>query len=101
MVRVITNLVKNAFQSISINKKPIIDITLSDEQNEIILKVKDNGVGISNEIKHKIFEPKFTTKNSGMGLGLAMVKKIIQDYNGSIHFTTDINGSCFIVKLPK
>jgi signal transduction histidine kinase len=49
----------------------------------------------------KVFEPKFTTKTSGMGLGLAMVKKIVETYGGDINFTENIeDGTTFTVKIP-
>lgn len=62
----------------------------------------DNGIGISEENKEKIFEPKFTTKTSGMGLGLGMVKNIVETYNGSITFTSQPGeGTIFTVTFPK
>ncbi len=61
----------------------------------------DNGTGITDENKPMVFEPKFTTKSSGMGLGLAMVKKIVETYGGEINFKTiKEEGTTFIVKLP-
>ena len=61
----------------------------------------DNGTGITDENKAMVFEPKFTTKTSGMGLGLAMVKKIVETYGGEISFKTfKGEGTTFIVKLP-
>ena len=64
------------------------------------IQIKDNGVGISEDIQNKIFEPNFTTKNSGMGLGLAMVKKIIDDSGGKINYTTSKLGTTFVLILP-
>ncbi|HEX9825772.1 MAG TPA: HAMP domain-containing sensor histidine kinase, partial [Flavobacteriaceae bacterium] len=62
----------------------------------------DNGVGISDENKSKVFEPKFTTKTSGMGLGLAMVKNIVETYNGNITFISEKGkGTTFTVSFPK
>ena len=52
------------------------------------VEIKDNGMGINADIREKIFEPNFTTKNSGMGLGLAIVKRIIEQNNGKIWFET-------------
>jgi hypothetical protein len=64
--------------------------------------VSDNGIGISEENTTKVFEPKFTTKSSGMGLGLAMVKNIVETYNGSITFTSHLGeGTTFKVSFPK
>jgi signal transduction histidine kinase len=66
------------------------------------ISVADNGIGIPAEFREKIFEPKFTTKTSGMGLGLGMVKNIVETYNGSISFTSKLgNGTVFTVKLPR
>ena len=60
------------------------------------------GKGISDEDKERVFEPKFTTKSSGMGLGLPMVKNIVETYDGTITFTTQLNkGTVFKIVLPK
>ncbi|MEZ4796891.1 MAG: ATP-binding protein [Flavobacteriaceae bacterium] len=102
LIRVITNLVKNAIQAISQIENPKVEIQLKDDDSNVIIIVSDNGHGISEENKPKVFEPKFTTKTSGMGLGLAMIKNIIETYNGSITFTSKVGeGSIFKVKLPK
>jgi len=102
LIRIITNLVKNAIQAISNIDKPKVDIDLSDTEKNVIITVTDNGHGISEENKSRVFEPKFTTKTSGMGLGLAMIKNIIETYNGSISFTsTEVEGTTFKVILPK
>lgn len=102
IVRVITNLVKNAIQAIPPYEPfPLIVVRISRKENEVLLEVKDNGSGIPQEIQEHIFEPKFTTKNSGMGLGLAMIKNIVESYKGSIYFETVMNkGTTFYVKLP-
>jgi len=63
--------------------------------------VKDNGAGIPDDLREKIFVPNFTTKTSGMGLGLAMVKNIIETSNGKIWFETELEkGTVFYVSLP-
>ncbi|MFL2623138.1 MAG: sensor histidine kinase [Flavobacteriaceae bacterium] len=100
--RIVTNLVKNAIQSIPENKTPKIEVNLFEENSRIHIKVKDNGSGIEDAIAEKIFQPKFTTKTSGMGLGLPMVKNIIEDYDGSITYETILGeGSLFEVSFPK
>ena len=102
LIRIITNLVKNAIQAISEVDNPKVDIELSDNNENFFITVSDNGHGISDENKHKVFEPKFTTKTSGMGLGLAMIKNIIETYKGNITFiSTESDGSTFKVTLPK
>lgn len=99
--RIVNNLVKNAIQSVPENKIPDIEVELSEKDDHVYIKVKDNGSGIDDTISQKIFEPKFTTKTSGMGLGLPMIKNIIETYNGSISYdTTKGEGTVFVVSFP-
>ncbi|MFC4738526.1 ATP-binding protein [Flavobacterium ponti] len=102
LIRVITNLVKNAIQSIpeeQENKQ--VQVNVFRENEDVKITVKDNGKGISEENKARIFEPKFTTKSSGMGLGLAIIKNIIENYNGTITFESEENrGTTFFVSFP-
>ena len=100
-VRVITNLVQNALQSVPKNKTPQIGVQLFSENDQTILSIMDNGNGISPEAKEKIFEPKFTTKSSGMGLGLGIVKNIIESHNGTIKYVSKMKkGTTFSIILP-
>jgi signal transduction histidine kinase len=95
-------LVKNAIQSIPEEQdfKSVI-VTVYQEKSNVLISVKDNGKGVSEEHKDRIFEPKFTTKSSGMGLGLAIIKNIIENYNGTITFTSEPGkGTEFIVSFP-
>ena len=102
LVRVLTNLVKNGIQAIPEDKNPKILVSVGYENDDIFITVADNGIGISEENKSKVFEPKFTTKSSGMGLGLAMVKNIVETYKGSITFTSEQGkGTVFKVTFPK
>ncbi|WP_324720290.1 sensor histidine kinase [Salinimicrobium sp. HB62] len=102
LIRVVTNLVKNAVQAVDKEKNPAVLVTVTEEEGRACLIVSDNGVGISEENKDKVFEPKFTTKSSGMGLGLAMVKNIVESCGGSIEFTSKLNkGTIFKVHFPK
>lgn len=102
LIRVVTNLVKNGIQSIPDDKTPQVLVNVGEDDENVIITVADNGSGISEENKSKIFEPKFTTKSSGMGLGLAMVKNIVETYKGEISFTTEKNkGTVFKVVFPK
>lgn len=102
LTRIVTNLVKNAIQSIPENQEiKSVVVEILKEDTNFVLKISDNGIGISTENAAYIFEPKFTTKNSGMGLGLAIIKKIIENYNGSITFESEEEkGTLFTVKLP-
>ncbi len=102
LVRVVTNLVKNAIQAVPDVKSPRILVTVASEGDEVKISVADNGVGISDDFKEKVFEPKFTTKTSGMGLGLGMVRNIVETYQGTIDFTSQKGkGTVFTVKFPK
>ena len=101
-IRIVTNLVKNAIQSVPEQRTPIVKVNLSKNSHKIHLQVSDNGSGIDAAIGEKIFEPKFTTKTSGMGLGLPMIKNIIETYNGSISYdTTKGEGTVFVVSFPR
>src|SRR5690606_29931344 len=102
LIRVITNLVKNAIQAIDENNTtPKVIVCIEKQDDEILISVKDNGKGISIENKNRIFEPKFTTKTSGMGLGLGIIKNIIESYKGTIWFESEIGkGTTFYVKFP-
>ena len=102
LIRIVTNLIKNATQAVEEEKKPKIDVKVFCKKEKIFIEVSDNGKGIKQEVEHLIFEPKFTTKTSGMGLGLPMIKNIIEAYDGSINFTSiEGKGTVFTVILPK
>ena len=102
LIRVLTNLVKNAIQAIDKEENPLIEVKVFSEDSNLIITVSDNGKGIADDVKEFIFEPKFTTKTSGMGLGLAMIRNIIEAYDGSISFTSKEGiGTVFTVVLPK
>ena len=102
IVRIVNNLIKNAIQAIpNIKLFPeiLVDLKLIDQI--AVLTVSDNGLGIKEENLQKIFEPKFTTKSSGMGLGLAMVKNIIESYGGTISVSSkEGEGTTFKIELP-
>ncbi|WP_340201677.1 sensor histidine kinase [Ascidiimonas sp. W6] len=101
LIRVVTNLVKNATQAIDENKEPKIVVSVATKNDTVEIMVADNGKGILEEFRDKIFEPKFTTKSSGMGLGLGMVKNIVETYQGSINFTSQTGkGTVFTVTFP-
>lgn len=102
LIRIITNLVKNAIQAIpDSNPSPIVVVKAYQDGTNIIISVTDNGAGVAIADKTKIFEPKFTTKTSGMGLGLGIIKNIVENYEGTITFETEAGkGTTFTVTLP-
>jgi len=101
LLRVINNLIKNALQALEHQTGGKIDISVDSKDSHITILIKDNGPGISDEIKSMIFEPHFTTKSSGSGLGLAMCKRLIEQLGGQIDFQSNLNQGCtFVVKLP-
>lgn len=91
LIRIVTNLIKNALQAIEQTVSPKIEITVNETINSAVIQVTDNGIGVPEDIIERIFEPQFTTKSSGMGLGLSMVKKIVNNHNGTIKVESKIN----------
>lgn len=102
LVQVFNNLLKNAIQAIPDDRDGEIQVNLQDSNDEIIIEITDNGIGIVKDIQDKLFVPNFTTKSTGMGLGLAIAKNIIELSGGTISFTTAVGESTtFTIKLPK
>ncbi len=102
LTRIVTNLITNASHALKNQEDPRIDIRVFEKGEKVIIEVEDNGSGIIEEDAPKIFEPKFTTKSSGMGLGLPMIKNIVEAYNGEISFSSKVDkGTIFKVVLPK
>lgn len=99
--RVFTNIIQNAIQATNDKNKPKIIIHKKSSNQNVEITITDNGNGIPEEIKDKIFTPKFTTKNSGSGLGLAMVKQIVDLHEGKIEFKSSNNGTSFTILFPK
>lgn len=101
LLRVLNNLVKNAIQAIPDNRKGRIDISLCQRDDLAVIAVADNGDGIPENVREKVFYPNFTTKSSGTGLGLAMSKSIVEAAGGNLYFYTKTNeGTTFFVELP-
>lgn len=101
LTRIITNIVKNGIQSIQHNDKKV-RVEIKNKQDRFIISIEDNGSGIPDEYRDRVFEQKFTTKSTGMGLGLYMVKKIVEDYNGKIWFETEVDvGTTFYIEFLK
>ncbi|WP_304233227.1 HAMP domain-containing sensor histidine kinase [Jiulongibacter sediminis] len=101
--RVVTNLIINGIQSVPEDRKPQIEVKVYGHHKDkfAIIEVKDNGSGIPEENREKVFMPNFSTKVDGSGLGLAMAKRGVEHSGGNIWFETDENkGTTFYVDLP-
>ncbi len=99
--RILTNIITNSKQAEDEHRKLFIKIHLEKINKKIRLTIQDNGVGIPPERLPRIFEPNFTSKGNGMGLGLTMVKKMIEDYGGEILVESIVGeGTTFIINLP-
>ncbi len=103
--QVITNLILNAKDAIQkVKTEGVIEIVISSDSENVIIKIKDEGVGIPEKDLVKIFDPFFTTKDvgKGTGLGLSVCQSIVQKHQGSIEVESEQNkGATFIVILPK
>lgn len=96
--RVLINLVRNSIQA----KAERVVISLTEENNYFILSISDNGIGIPENIKDRIFETNFSTKEAGMGLGLKLARRFISGIGGEIYLNQDNNAETeFIIKLLK
>lgn len=99
--RIVNNLLTNAIQAQDSTRESLINVDIENVNKRITIVIHDNGVGIPAEKINKIFEPNFTTKTSGMGLGLTMVRKMIEDYQGNITVKSEVGKSTdFTIYLP-
>jgi two-component system, NtrC family, nitrogen regulation sensor histidine kinase NtrY len=101
LVRVFNNIIANGIQAVIIGKHAEIKVNVKVERDNVYVSISDNGSGIKEEQINTIFEPYFTTKTTGTGLGLAMVKQIIAGHNGDIYIEkTSEKGTTMVVRLP-
>ena len=102
LIRAITNLVKNSIQSIEQKNpdNPKIEVRVGVKDEMAFISVSDNGIGVPEENRERIFEPQFTTKSSGMGLGLGMVKNIVETYGGTICLESSADLTTFKIQFP-
>ena len=99
--RAIINLIKNGIQAIQRDRSGVVKVELNQDKDWAYISVTDNGIGIPLELQDKLFDPSFTTKSSGMGLGLAITKRIIENFDGQIWFKSSHDeGTTFYIKLP-
>jgi len=97
--RILANLVNNAIQAMP--KGGELDVQASRGANDLVITIKDTGVGIPEDIKPKLFTPLFTTKSKGQGFGLAVVKRITEALGGTVSFESEEGkGTTFTIRLP-
>lgn len=102
LLRVLNNLVSNGIQAVALNNSAQIVIAVETTEEWAFVRVMDNGTGIPEDQIQTIFEPYFTTKSTGTGLGLAMVKQIVETHHGSIEIEkTSTEGTTVLVTLPR
>jgi signal transduction histidine kinase len=101
LMRVFNNLILNAIQAIPEGRQGQVNVITENLDGTLVVSVNDNGVGIAEEEKSRVFIPNFTTKTSGTGLGLAMSKNIVESFGGHIFFSSQPEkGTTFFVRLP-
>lgn len=101
MNSVFANLIKNGIQSIPPGKEGTIKVIVEVKNDKVIVAISDNGSGIPKELQKKLFTPNFTTKSSGMGLGLSIARRYIENAGGRIWFESEAaSGSVFYIELP-
>lgn len=98
---VFSNLLKNSIQSIPAGREGLIKVKLGVFSDKVLVTISDNGEGIPEDLKNKLFTPNFTTKSSGMGLGLSIVRRYVENAGGRIWFDSSADsGTSFFVELP-
>ncbi len=102
VMRAFNNLIKNGVQAIPDEKEGVIRVAIERKKGTFLVSVADNGEGISDDKRKSVFVPNFTTKGSGMGLGLAITRQIIETAHGDIWFESEVDvGTTFFVELPE
>jgi len=98
---IFSNLLKNSIQAIPPDRKGLIRVGLEVDKNKVTVSVSDNGTGIPEALRKKMFIPYFTTKSSGTGLGLSIVKRYVEGANGKVWFESrSQQGTTFFVEFP-
>lgn len=101
LVRILNNILKNAVQAIPEEKRGHIVLELTKEKDIAKIRVSDNGMGMTEEMKAKVFTPNFTTKSSGTGLGLAITANMLETMGGRIYFQSTLDeGTTFFIEIP-
>jgi len=101
LLRVLNNLINNATQALQDNNQGKITLFILKEETKLVVSVADNGTGIDDAVKSNIFQPNFSTKSYGTGLGLSMCKRIVEQHGGTIWFESEPGkGTVFYFAIP-
>ena len=98
--RALINTIRNATQAIQNMADGVILIKLEVLDEKLRILIQDNGPGVPEEVRDRLFEPNFTTRSGGMGLGLAITKSILENYGGEISFQSQSGETIFFLELP-
>lgn len=102
LLRVFNNLLNNALDAVEPGMPPALSVSVRDDEGSVLVSVRDNGTGIEPSRWEAIFEPHFTTKSTGSGLGLAMVKSIVEGMGGRIWVeASSAQGTEIILRVPR
>lgn len=102
LIGAIQNLISNAIEAAGTGEQvPMVSIELEEEKHQVVIRIKDNGLGLTEEVKSKLTEPFFTTKSNGTGLGIPVVNAVIRAHHGQLTFeNNNDHGACFSLFLP-
>jgi len=100
LTRAFRNLLGNAVEALADQPDGCIDVTITTTTNRLEVAISDNGPGVSVDNREKLWDPDFTTKSRGTGLGLALVRQTVHAHGGSVELRGDERGACFVVQLP-
>lgn len=102
LLRSFNNLIKNSIEAAVTKRRCHIEITVNhDRDHHVAIAIRDNGEGVPPEARAKMFQPNFTTKSSGTGLGLAFVKQAVEGMGGSIRYESSVGkGTTFYLRIP-
>ena len=103
LIRLFRNLTENALQAVGENGRVEVETEVAggERGSQVVVRVCDNGEGIAEEARERLFEPFFTTRTKGTGLGLAIARRTAEQLGGAIAFESSADkGTCFTVTLP-